>query len=152
MAEITAGHNCSSITSLSRSNHSKNASLLGRRSISKLHALRSCWMRFQYESAIASGLSNGSLGESLYLLRTLGVSMMPSIMTCATWMPSGHSSTARDCASPRTANSAPLNATAPPRPRTDEVVPVKMIVPVRRFSISGTASREQECAEHRDSP
>ena len=28
-------------------NHSKKASRSGRRSISKLHALRSCWMRFQ---------------------------------------------------------------------------------------------------------
>src|SRR5438093_761850 len=44
-------------------------------------------------------------------------------------MPFGHSSTASDCARPRSANFALLNATAPPRPRTQEVAPVKMIAP-----------------------
>jgi len=61
-------------------------------------------------------------------------------------MPLGQSSTASDCASPRTANFALLNATAPPRPRTDEVAPVKIIAPAPRSSMSDTASRAQRKA------
>src|SRR5262249_4776075 len=51
-----------------------------------------------------------------------------------------------DCARPRTANFALLNATAPPRPRTEEVAPVKMIAPAPHSSMSSTASRAQRNA------
>jgi hypothetical protein len=61
-------------------------------------------------------------------------------------MPLGQSSTASDWARPRTANFALLNASAPPRPRTEEVAPVKTIAPVRRLSMSDTASRPQRNA------
>src|SRR5437773_11932004 len=126
--------------------HSKNASLYGRRSISRLQALRSWWMRLQYASAIASGFSNGSFADGFYVLRTFGVSITPPTMTWATWMPFGHSSTASDCARPRTANFALLNATAPPRPRTEEVAPVKTMAPAPSLTMSGTASRAQRNA------
>src|SRR5437773_7088601 len=62
-------------------------------------------------------------------------------------MPFDHSSTARDWARPRTANFALLNATAPPRPRTEEVAPVKIIAPTCCLSMSGRASRA-----HRNAP
>ena len=61
-------------------------------------------------------------------------------------MPRGQSSRAKDCASPREPNLA-LEKAIPP-PRTDDVAPVKSIVPPFRLevSISAAASRAQSRA------
>jgi len=55
-----------------------------------------------------------------------------------------------DSAIPRTANLAALNPSAPPRPRTAEVAPVKMIVPPSAASMSSTASCEHSREPYAD--
>ncbi len=86
-----------------------------------------------------SGSKRGSFSSGLYCSLTCGVSIIPSIMMWATWIPFGQYSLARESAIPLTPNLALLNARAPALPRIPEVAPVKSRAPPPLFCISGTA-------------
>ena len=73
----------------------------------------------------ASGLIFQSLSVlSAPRLFSLGMSMIPSIMACATWTPCGPNSRDRDCASPRKANFPAAKEPNVADPLTDAVAPV----------------------------
>ncbi len=62
----------------------QKTSVEGRRSISVLQADRSCRCRSRYVPAMALGSS-----VALSALEPVSEAILPSIMMCATWIPSG---------------------------------------------------------------
>src|SRR5262245_16401447 len=91
----------------------QNFSQYGRTSTSSDQALRCCGCSWKYVSAIASGLSSPSGGRSL--MRSpkrwwiAGMSIAPSTITVATWIPCGPNSRAIDWATARNPNFVAAN-------------------------------------------
>lgn len=116
----------------------QNFSVAGRRSSSCVHPVRSCWYSCQYVSAIASADSSVARSRSGAAARSRGVSIWPSMMMCATWMPRGPNSRASDCASARRPNLPTARQENRALPRSDAVAPVNSRVPLPRSSIAGS--------------
>lgn len=93
-------------------------------SISHVKPVLGCVLSHQYASAIASGetFPYSPISQSL----VPGTSMIPSMTACATWIPSGPNSLARDWAMARTANFMLAKAAKRAEPLTEAVAPVKI--------------------------